>query len=95
MNTITVEPKVWEDIHRSYVAEHIASGVHLCDRIADMLALYSETGQTVFWKDAMTLVRSLEQDMTRGSLNRVRSIAYFVCPECDSDLCDHAERYNG
>jgi hypothetical protein len=94
-NTITVEPKVWADIHRPYVAEHVGYGVDSCERIADMLTLYSMTGQAVYWQDAMTLVRSLNENMTRGSLNRVRAIAYFVCEPCDSDLCDHAERFNG
>jgi len=93
-NPITVEPKVWEDIHRAYVAEHIGKAIDICDDIANSLALYAMTGQSVYWKDAFSLINHLAERAHGGSLNRVRAIAYFVCEACDSDICEHADQYN-
>ena len=87
-------PHVWEDIHRGYVAEHIEKALAQCEEIADALVLYVETGKSVYWKDARMLINNLEEKVNRGSLARVREVAYFVCQTCDSDICDHAERFN-
>jgi hypothetical protein len=88
------QPKVWEDIHHAYVAEHIEKALRQCEEIADALVLYAETGRSVYWKDARMLINDLETKVNHGSLARVREVAYFVCETCDSDICDHAERFN-
>ncbi len=90
---IEVSPKVWEDIHRPYVAEHIAKAMDQAQSIADMLQAYAETGRKVFWKDAMHLLDNLQEKAYRGALARVRETAYFVCEACDSDICEHTDKY--
>lgn len=93
-NPITVEPKVWEDTHRAYVAEHIGKAIDICDEIADNLALYAMTGQSVYFTNARDFINALGERAHGGSLSRIRAIAYFVCERCDSDICEHADNYN-
>jgi hypothetical protein len=96
MTNLTSPPaSVWDGIHHSYVREHVAKAQSTCESIADMLNAYADTGNAVYWKDALMLIRSLEDNMTMGSLHRIKKLAYFVCEPCDSDICDHALAYNG
>ncbi len=92
---ITVNPAVWEDIHRAYVREHITKAIDLCDDIMNNLAIFAETGRADLWKDTVGLINLLGERAHRGSLSRVRAIAYYYCDNCKSDLCDHAVQVNG
>lgn len=94
LNPITPSPAVWQDAHRAYVIEHTLKAIWQCEDIAEMLTLYVSTGKRVYWRDALALINNLEEKANRGSLNRIRSVAYFMCDDCDSDICEHADSYN-
>ncbi len=93
-NPIHPSPKVWDDAHRAYVKEHTLEAIAQCVAIEEMLTLYVNTGKRVYWRDALSLINNLEEKANRGSLNRIRSVAYFMCDDCDSDICEHADKYN-
>ena len=93
MNIDDISP-IWDEIHRSYIKEHLTNAITITTDIASLLDTYAVTGESFYYREAMNLVNVLQERMTVGSISRIRELAYFVCPDCDSDICSHADRIN-
>lgn len=85
---------VWDEIHRTYIAEHASRTLDLISDLEAHFERYIATGDKYHWREVQNLLRVMEERMTAGSLARIAELAYFVCEQCDSDICDHAIRYN-